>query len=189
MSTTSATTVTWTAYYPTTADSYGTFASPTRTSVATGTFSVTSTLTRFTANITLSSSNTNGLEIVFNVGSFTSGTWTIGNVQIEGGSTASTFERRSIGLEYALCQRYYYSNWSDPLFFYTTGISTPTAAVSVVWFFKQEMRVAPTLSYTTNYLSSLSASYTDTTSTRLVATATDASNTARLVTVSATAEL
>ena len=101
------TSVTWTAYYPTSADSYGTFASPTRTSIATGTFTVTSTITRYSAPITLPANAANGLEIVFTVGAQTSGTWTVGNVQIEGGSTATPFERRPVGMELSLCQRYY----------------------------------------------------------------------------------
>ena len=101
------TSVTWTAYYPTSADSYGTFASPTRTSIATGTFTVTSTITRYSAQITLPANAANGLEIVFTVGAQTSGTWTVGNVQIEGGSTATPFERRPVGMELSLCQRYY----------------------------------------------------------------------------------
>ena len=101
------TSITWTAYYPTSADSYGTFASPTRTSIATGTFTVTSTITRYSAQITLPANAANGLEIVFTVGAQTSGTWTVGNVQIEGGSTATPFERRPVGMELSLCQRYY----------------------------------------------------------------------------------
>jgi hypothetical protein len=40
-----------------------------------------------------------------------SGTATLGNVQLELGSRATPFEHRPIGVELALCQRYYYS-WS-----------------------------------------------------------------------------
>jgi hypothetical protein len=102
------TTVTWTAYYANTADTFGTLASPTRTQIATGTFTVSSTLTRYTTNISVPSAATTGIEIVFTVGAQTSGTWVIGNVQLEAGSTATPFEQRPIGMELALCQRYYY---------------------------------------------------------------------------------
>jgi len=101
------TTVTWTAYYPTSTDSYGTFASPTRTQLGTGTFTVTSTVTRYSIAIALPANVVNGMELVFTVGSQTSGTWTIGDVQVESGIKPTVFERRPVGLETALCQRYY----------------------------------------------------------------------------------
>jgi hypothetical protein len=101
------TTVTWTAYYANTADTFGTLASPTRTQISTGTFTVTSTLTNYSTQISIPSAATTGIEIVFTVGAQTSGTWVIGNVQLEAGSTASPFEYRSYGTEFQLCQRYY----------------------------------------------------------------------------------
>jgi len=103
------TTVTWTAYYASTADAFGTLASPTRTQIATGTFTVTSTLTTYSAQISVPSAATTGIEIVFTVGAQISGTWTIDNVQLESGSTATDFERRPIGTELALCQRYFFA--------------------------------------------------------------------------------
>ena len=101
------TSVTWTAFYATTADTFGTLASPTRTQIATGTFTVNSTVTRYSTNISVSGAATTGIEIVFTVGAQTSGTWTIGNVQLEPGTVATPFERRSYGQEVSLCQRYY----------------------------------------------------------------------------------
>lgn len=97
------TTVTWTAYYASTADTFSS-----RTQFATGTFTVNSTVTRYSTQISVSASATTGIEIVFTVGAQTSGTWTIGNVQLEAGSVATPFERRSYGQELALCQRYYW---------------------------------------------------------------------------------
>jgi hypothetical protein len=101
------TTVTWTAYYANTADTFGTLASPTRTQIATGTFTVNSTLTNYSTQISIPSAATTGIEIVFTVGAQTSGTWVIGNVQLEKGSTATSFDYRPYGTELALCQRYY----------------------------------------------------------------------------------
>ena len=105
------TTVTWTAYYANTADTFGTLASPTRTQIATGTFTVTSTITRYSTQITVPSAATTGIEIVFTVGAQTSGTWVIGNVQLEAGSMMSYFERRLVGQELSLCQRYFFSTF------------------------------------------------------------------------------
>ena len=102
------TTVTWTAYYATTADTFGTLASPTRTQISTGTFTVTSTLTNYSTNISIPAAATTGVEIVFTVGAQISGTWVIGNIQLEKGSTATSFDYRPYGTELALCQRYYY---------------------------------------------------------------------------------
>ena len=102
------TTVTWTAYYANTADTFGTLASPTRTQIATGTFTVTSTLTRYATNIAIPSAATTGIEIVFTVGAQISGTWQIGAVQLEPGTVATPVERRPLGLELNLCYRYLY---------------------------------------------------------------------------------
>jgi hypothetical protein len=102
------TTVTWTASYATTtADTFGTIGTPTKTQIATGTFTVTSTLTQYTANISVPAAATTGIEILFTVGAQTSGTWQIGNAQFEAGSVATPFERRQYGQELMLCQRYY----------------------------------------------------------------------------------
>ena len=104
------TTVTWTASYATTtADTFGSLASPTITQIATGTFTVSATVTNFTTNISVPAAATTGIQILFTVGALTAGlTWTIGNVQLEKGSTATSFDYRPYGTELALCQRYYY---------------------------------------------------------------------------------
>jgi hypothetical protein len=100
------TTVTWTAYYANTADTFGTLASPTVTQIATGTWTVTSTLTNYNAQISVPSAATTGLQIVLTVGAQISGTWTIGNVQLEAGTQATSFDYRSIISELQFCQRY-----------------------------------------------------------------------------------
>lgn len=98
------TTVTWTAYYPTAGDNWSA-----RTQIATGTFTITSTPTVYSAQIALGANITAGLEIELSVGAQTSGTWTIGQFQLENGSTATPFERRPLGIELPLSQRYYYA--------------------------------------------------------------------------------
>jgi len=135
------TTVTWTAFYATTADAFGTLASPTRTQIATGTFTVTSTLTAYNAQISIPSAATTGIEIVFTVGAQTSGTWTIDNVQLEAGSTATEFERRPIGTELELCQRYY--EVTNALM----STSSWTALINTAYW-KVEKRATPTITAT-----------------------------------------
>jgi len=95
------TTVTWTANYATSADTWSA-----KTQIATGTFTVTSTLTNYTVNISIPAAATTGIEILFTVGAQTSGTWVIGNAQLEKGSAATTFDYRSNVAEFQLCQRY-----------------------------------------------------------------------------------
>jgi hypothetical protein len=116
------TTVTWTASYANTANTFGTLASPTVTAITTGTFTVNSTLTRYSVNISIPAAATTGIQIELSVGAQISGTWSIGNWQLEFGSVATPFEQRPIGMELALCQRYYEIgtiNWLD--YFPTTN--------------------------------------------------------------------
>ena len=138
------TTVTWTAFYATTADTFGTLASPTRTQIATGTFTVNSTVTRYSTNISISAAATTGIEIVFTVGAQTSGTWTIGNVQLEPGTVATPFERRSYGQELALCQRYFQLVGNG-----CTGHVGSSSEIEFMEKFTVPMRTAPTASWNT----------------------------------------
>ena len=101
------TTVTWTAFYANTIDAFGPLATLTRTTIATGTFTVSSTLARFNAQISIPSAATTGIEIELSVGAQISGTWIIGRAQLEAGITATAFETRSVGQELYLSQRYY----------------------------------------------------------------------------------
>jgi hypothetical protein len=101
------TTVTWTAWYANTTDAFGTLASPTRTLISTGNFTVTSTLTRYSTNITVPSAAFTGIEVEFSVAAQTSGTFTIGRAQLEAGAVATPFEHRPIGLETLLCNRFF----------------------------------------------------------------------------------
>lgn len=140
------TSVTWTAYYATTTDTFGTLASPTKTQIATGTFTVSSTVTRYNAQISVPAAATTGIEIVFTVAAQTSGTWTIGNIQLESGPITTPFERRSYGAELALAQRYYYrlsaTGTSFSMFAPSWNETTTTATGQVK--FPVQMRIRPT---------------------------------------------
>ena len=142
------TTVTWTASYATTtADTFGTLASPTVTQIATGTFTVSATVTNFNAQITVPAAATTGIQIVFTVGALTAGlTWTIGNVQLEKGSTATSFNYRSIGAELALCQRYFVKDLQDAASatFLVGVVDAATSADRCGMRFPVTMRTAPT---------------------------------------------
>lgn len=107
------TTVTWTAWYANTADTFGTLASPTRTQIATGSWTVNSTLTRYSTQISVPAAATTGIEIEFSVAAQTSGTWTIGNAQFEKSPTATAFDVRPFGLEINLCLRYFEKSFAQ----------------------------------------------------------------------------
>lgn len=149
------TTVTWTAYYANTADTFGTLASPTRTQIATGTFTVNSTVSRYSAQISIPAAATTGIEIVFSVGAQTSGTWQVGDVEFEEGSIATPFERRQFGQELVLCQRYYTKSYnlsevpgsSRSLGAAAIGIGSSNGYTSgyVPIFFPARMRADPTV--------------------------------------------
>lgn len=138
------TTVTWTLYRATTtADTFGTLASPTVTSLATGTFTVTSTVTNYTTSISIPSAATTGLQLLFTVANQTSGTWTIGNVQLEAGSTATAFERRPLQVEDLLCARYLprVRTSSANEVYPFVGSAATTAAISGTFSFQVPARV------------------------------------------------
>ena len=142
------TTVTWTAYYATTtSDTFGSLASPTVTQIATGTFTVTGTVTNFSTNISIPAAATTGIQILFTVGALTAGlTWTIGNVQLERGPVATIFEQRPYGMELGLCQWYYQTG------LYASGLvgsGTTNAAGQVE--FSMPMRVSPTVTQNGTY--------------------------------------
>lgn len=140
------TTVTWTAWYATTTDTFGTLASPTRTQIATGTFTVTSSLVRYTTQITVPSAATTGIEIEFSVAAQTSGTWTIGRAQLEQGSVATPFEVRPYGMELALCQRYYWQG-------IPAGLGIANAATNFARFVARlpvTMRTSPSIANASN---------------------------------------
>ena len=86
-------------------------------------------------------------------------TFYITGVQLEVGSTATSFDYRPYGTELALCQRYYYqfsnSGLSDNVYAYSpyspaSYTSLPNTSASMPMFFPVTMRTAPTVSGTPN---------------------------------------
>jgi len=128
------TTVTWTAYYPTAVDNYTSI-----TLISTGNFTVTNTPTKYSVNIELPANAVNGVLILFNVGSQASGTWDITGIQLERGTTASSFNYRDYGRELILCQRY--CQWVP----FTLGFQSVAGSSQLTMdvSYRTEMRVTP----------------------------------------------
>ena len=104
------TSVIWEVFRPTTTnDIHGTIATPTQTLIASGTFTVNSTLTRYSATFALPDLASRGLEVRLCVGAQTSGTWVVSRLQLEEGSTATSFNCDDYQSELEKCLRYYYS--------------------------------------------------------------------------------
>jgi len=131
------TTVYWQTTYPSAQDNY-----TSSTTFASGSFTVSSTLTKYSTQIALPSGAANGLMIQIYVLAQTSGTWTIGNVQLEIGSSATPFERRLYNQELANCQRYLPSSGTTSNYY--AGVSTSTTNAYAPIPLPVPARVAPT---------------------------------------------
>jgi hypothetical protein len=145
LASTSLTSITWTAYYANTTDTFGSLASPTRTQIATGTLAVTSTLGRKSATFTVPSAATTGIEIVFTTGALLgSQTLTFDDAQLELGTVATPFEQRPIGLELDLCHRYYrrWTNNGAYVQYYGLGLGSAQSNALASVFVQTKMRTA-----------------------------------------------
>ena len=134
------TTVSWTAYSANTVDNFSA-----QTLIASGSFTVTSTATQYTATFNAGANAANGIAIAFSVGAQISGTWTTTGVQLEPGSVASVFERLSIGETLMLCQRYYETGQN--VICIGGGTQGTLTDVKVFSGFRVTKRVAPTMTF------------------------------------------
>ena len=84
------------------------------------------------------------------------GTRTLQNVQLEAGNVASAFERRPIGTELALCQRYYWrrtaAGAASAGVAFGSGVCTAATASFIEIYFPTEMRAIPTVSLSSGNL-------------------------------------
>jgi hypothetical protein len=127
------TTVTWRAYYANSSDTFSA-----KTQIATGTFTVNNTPTRYNAQITLPTQAINGICIELSVGNQTSGIWKIGAFQVEAGSIMTAFDRRPYQIELGMCERY--ARWI-PILMDGVGLANEFYG-SMVYF--SRMRATPT---------------------------------------------
>lgn len=105
---TSLTSLTLEAYYANTTNTFGTWGSPTVTSIGTQAVTISTTESTVSWTFAVPSAATTGIQIRITGGALlATQTLTIGQVQLEKGSTATSFDYRPYGTELALCQRYY----------------------------------------------------------------------------------
>lgn len=143
-SSSSLTTLNWAAYYANSTDAFGTLASPTRTSINSGSWTITSTEATYSVQIAIPSAATTGIEIVFTGGALLgSQTLTLGDIQLEQSAILTPFENRPIGTELHLCQRYYQKiAYPD---FYLASVAALTQMYGPPIAFKTTMRATPTI--------------------------------------------
>jgi hypothetical protein len=109
-----------------------------------GTFTINPTLNRYSVQVALPIQCTQGLMFQLFTNPLASGVnLTVTGAQVEIGSTPNPFERRPIGLELAVCQRYYFympSSW------YLNGYAGAASQNATSTFtFPSTMRTTPTV--------------------------------------------
>jgi hypothetical protein len=158
ISSSSITSVTWTAYYANAQDTFGT-----KTAIATGTFTISSTATAYSAPFNAGASAANGIAIEYTTGALLAGqTLNYAAAQFEPGVTATAVGRLPYSDDLMLSQRY----------FLNAGIVYVPALVSGVscgnLTFPATMRGSPTLTcsapgFTVSVLSTVAANFYSTT--------------------------
>jgi hypothetical protein len=132
------TTVTWRVSFANSTDNFASV-----TDISTGTFTVNSSLSQYSVQIALPANAANGVQIFLSCANQTSGTFRLTNVQLEKGSTATSFDYRPYGTELALCQRYFAVAFCA---LDTAGVAG--ANFSYSYALKTTMRTQPTLTVT-----------------------------------------
>ena len=118
------------------------------TGIASTTFSVTTTETKFTWTGSIPSAATTGIQVLLKINSQGSAWYQALNAKLETGSTATDFQYRSYGEELALCQRYHHriGGGGDTTILMTTAPSTTECAMHVQ--LPTVMRAKPSISWT-----------------------------------------
>ena len=107
----------------TTANTFGTIGTPTKTLISTTSLTINSTLNRYFYTFTCPAQVNLGLEILFTLGAQISGTFVLSNVKLEEGTTATSFVAAPYLNELTQCQRYF-RNLTDYLYSYYAAAGT-----------------------------------------------------------------
>jgi hypothetical protein len=146
-----------TAFPTTTADTFGTWASPTTTGdqsalAVTPTGNAAASWTRYSVSFAVSANAVRGYQIdLYRESTTTSTTTLITGAQLEIGAVASPFRRNapSIQAELAVCQRYFQAIGGDgTVQAFGFGVTYTTSAGQIIINFKQKMRAVPVFSST-----------------------------------------
>jgi hypothetical protein len=118
-------------------------------SISTSTITATSSWAQYSVTFaSLPSGSTNGLAInIYPTSSGSSSTYFVTGVQLEKGSTATSFDYRPYGTELALCQRYFQriGDTSNPYTYFGSGTFVSTTSIRIFVPFMVRMRTSPTL--------------------------------------------
>jgi hypothetical protein len=146
LSSSSLTTISWAVYYANTTDVFGTLASPTRTLISSGTFTISATEAIYSAAVTVSAGAFTGLELVLTGAALAAGqTVTIGDIQIAQEASVSPFENHSM-FDFGLCQQFYQKHYRTIVQSYnTTGTNSYTS-----WWYPVQMRATPSSVFITD---------------------------------------
>jgi hypothetical protein len=126
------TSVIWEVFRPTTSnDTHGTIATPTQTLIANGTFTVNSTLSKYSATFALPSEVSRGLEVRLRVGAQTSGTWVVARLQLEENNIASDFNCGEYLEELQKCQRYFETSYPSGVTIGTSNSESSIGGISL----------------------------------------------------------
>jgi hypothetical protein len=119
--------------------------------IASSSQNITTTWTKYTATGTASSGVLEMVLVFYYIPVGTAGaddSFYITGVQLEKGSTATSFDYRPYGTELQLCQRYYW-NWSTPQFTrFAIGYNDTTTSAQIPIFLPVPLRTTPTLGFT-----------------------------------------
>lgn len=131
------TTLNWSLTYPVSNDDY----SSGWTTFASGTRTISSTMTRYSITAALPSQCTRGVQLMLSIPNQTSGLWDVCNIQLEPGPLATPFEIRPMQIETLLCQRYF-----QYLPLSLAGVATgPNQIIETPIQYPVPMRILPTV--------------------------------------------